>query len=127
MWNHWTARTCHPHHAYVSADPSVQVAGTPFPKPSKPRELAEESISEILSASAAALRVPKDNVKQRGPLRKLFIHAAYRHGWTQPKVLAKICEIQPTSVHWYLTQPEPPGLAAVDLCLGDPRLRRFVE
>ncbi|MEO5968875.1 MAG: hypothetical protein ABIQ95_03025 [Bdellovibrionia bacterium] len=111
-------------HGYVSADPSVRVAGTEFPTPAVSKIWSEESIGEILAASAGALRVPPADVKKQGSLRTLFIHLACRHGWRQPILLSRICGITPRAVHYVLNQPVPKGIEAAELCLGDRRLRR---
>ena len=111
-------------HAYVSGDPSVQVGGTPPPVSAVPKIWAEEGIGEILAAAAGALRVLPSDVRKQGPLRGLFIHLAWRHGWRQPALLARICGMGPRAVHLVLNQVPPAGLEAADLCLGDRRLRR---
>jgi len=64
-----------------------------------------------------------NQVRQRGPLRNLFIHLAYRHGWRRPIFLATICGITPGAVHQALSKGSPKGIEAADLCLGDTRLR----
>ena len=110
-------------HAYVSGDPSVKVTGTVFPVSARPKLWAEESIGEILAASAGALRVFPSDVQKQGPLRSLFIHLAYRHGWRQPRLLSEICGVGLRAVHHTLNQTPPSGLAVADLCLGDRRLR----
>jgi hypothetical protein len=110
-------------HSYVSGDPSVSVSGTPFPKPAVPKKYPEKSIGEILAAAAAALRVSPSQVRERGQLRNLFVHLAYRHGWRRPIFLAEICGVTPGAVHQILYKMSPEGLRAADLCLGDLRLR----
>lgn len=111
-------------HSYVSADPSVQVSGTPPPTPAVSKIWAEESIGEILAASAGALRMSPSEVQKQGVLRSLFIHLACRHGWRQPSLLSRICGITPRAVHLILNRPVPRGIEAAELCLGDCRLRR---
>ena len=110
-------------HGYVSGDPSVRVDGTPYPERTIPGEWAQHSITEILAASAAALRLLHSDVEKSGSLRILFIHSAYRHGWRQPSLLAKICKCSRRSIHRILNDPIPIGIEATDLCLGDSRLR----
>ncbi len=110
-------------HGYVSGDPSVSVTGTPFPKPALPKNFPEKSIGEILAAAAGALRVKPSQVRERGQLRNLFVHLAYRHGWRRPIFLAHICGITPGAVHQILYKISPTGMKAADLCLGDLRLR----
>ncbi len=110
-------------HDYVSGDPSVSVTGTPFPKPAMIKKFPDQSIGEILSAASAALRVMPSQVRERGPLRHLFVHLAYRHGWRRASYLAQICEITPGAVHQILYKGAPAEIEAADLCLGDIRLR----
>ena len=110
-------------HSYVSGDPSVKVEGTAPPKAAIPKIWAEESIGEILAAAAGALRTTPVDVQKQGPLRPLFIHLAYRHGWRQPTLLAEICGVSPRAIQFLLSQPPPSGIHAADLCLGDRRLR----
>ena len=100
------------------------VPGQPPPVSAVPKIWAEEAIGEILAAAAGALRVLPSDVRKQGPLRGLFIHLAWRHGWRQPALLARICGMGPRAVHLVLNQAPPPGLEAADLCLGDRRLRR---
>ena len=111
-------------HSYVSGDPSVDVKGTPFPKAHSPGPLAEKPITEILAASAAALRVEVSDVKKKGELRDLFIQMACRHGWMQRALLAEICEMSLRGVYKSLKRPaSETELGAAELCLGDERLR----
>lgn len=111
-------------HLYVSGDPSVSITGTPFPIPASPKAFPEQSIGEILAAAAGALRKKPSAVQERGPLRPLFIHLAYRHGWRRPIYLAQICQITPGGVHEILNTGRSTGIEAAELCLGDVRLRR---
>ncbi|OFZ81846.1 MAG: hypothetical protein A2583_10580 [Bdellovibrionales bacterium RIFOXYD1_FULL_53_11] len=109
-------------HSYVSGDPSVKVAGTPPPIPASPHVWAEHSITEVLRASAAALRLHPSEVRHRGPLRILFVHMAKRHGWGRIKLLAEFCKITSCAVIKILHYSSPEGIDAADLCLGDVRL-----
>lgn len=111
-------------HHYISSDPSVHVAGTAFPKASIPKTFPEQSIGEILCAASASLRMRPHAVQERGPLRSVFIHLAYRQGWRRPSVLAQICKMTPDGVHRILRQNCPERITAAELCLGDGRLRR---
>ncbi len=105
-------------HDYVSSDPSVKVSGTPPPQTVGSKKWAEEGIGEILSASAAALRVLPSKIRERGPLRPLFIHLANRQGWRQPLLLSQICGISPRAIHFILNQKIPKGIEAAALALG---------
>ena len=110
-------------HTYVSADPSVSVTGTRPPQPAVSKLWPEESIGEILAASAAALQISTSEIQKRGPLRALFIHLACQQGWRQPPLLSQICKITPRAVHSILSHKPPKGIEAAALCLGDQRLR----
>ena len=110
-------------HDYVSSDPSVSVTGTQLPRPTIPKILAEQSIGEILAASAAALRVKTSEIKKKGPLRPLFVHLASLYGWHRPLFLSQICGVIPRSIYFILSHDPPTGIAAAELCLGDQRLR----
>ncbi len=112
-------------HTYVSADPSVRIEGTPPPQSTSPKVFANQSIGDILSAASAALRLPTSSVERKGELRSLFIHLAHRHGWRQIPLLANICKVERRSIYRTLLQPTPKNIEAADLCLGDPRLRKF--
>ncbi|MGK5085480.1 hypothetical protein WDW37_19505 [Bdellovibrionota bacterium FG-1] len=114
-------------HAYVSGDPSVAIEGTAPARAAQPTAWAEHSIGEILKATSAALQTPASEVRQKGPLRTLFIHVAHRFGWKQIRPLAKICHTTPRAIHYTLENPPAPSaLAAAALCLGDARLREKI-
>lgn len=114
-------------HNYVSGDPAVQVSGTPIPRAAESTPFAAQSILDILSASAAALRLHPRDVERRTKLRPLFIHLAARQGWNRPAVLGEICDLTPRAVQYILNASAPAGLDAAALCLGDPRLRHAFD
>ncbi len=109
-------------HRYVSSDPAVHVSGSPLPTAVGQIKWAAYPIFSVLVAAASALRVPISDVKQRRPLRSLFVHLAAQQGWRQPTLLAEICGIGPGGIRKILRQPKPLGVGAAALCLGDPRL-----
>lgn len=121
-------------HAYVSGDPSVAVAGTPFPKSAPARTLAQEGIREILEAAAAALRAPVSDVQKTSELRKLFVTFSHRQAWRQTHVLAQICKANPRTIQYIVQNSRialdskniQQALSAAALCLGDGRLRNGV-
>ncbi len=112
-------------HPYVSGDPAVRVEGTPLPASATMADLSEYSLGTILSASAAALRLPVTAIQGRGPLRSMFIHLAVRHGWYRPKRLAGVCGLSERAVYHIAHQPEPSQIGVAELCLGDERLRKL--
>jgi len=113
-------------HNYVSSDPSVCVTGTSFPQVAVKREIPEESLGQILRASAAALRMHPLKIKSIGPLRLLFIHLAQRQGWKNPTALAEVCGLTSRGVRKILHKSMPQEIDAAILCLGDQRFTHFV-
>lgn len=112
-------------HAYVSGDPSVAIQGTPPPFAAIPKQMTEEPIRHIISAAAAALRVPSAEITKEGPLRNLFIQLAYRQGWQQTALLAKITGMSQQGLRGNIRRQPRIDLKAAALCLGDVRLRRL--
>ncbi len=55
------------HHAYVSADPTVDVEGAPLPIPALPGELTRWSLERIQLAAVAAHRAHPDDARRSGP------------------------------------------------------------
>ncbi len=111
------------HHAYVSADPSTRVDGTPMPTPAQPDALSGASLRSIALAVASATRSPVDAIRRRGTARGLFVALACEHGWDHPEKLAAICRCRPRLVRELVTHVDPQALAAARLCLGDARLQ----
>jgi hypothetical protein len=111
------------HHAYVSADPHAEVAGTPFPLAAPSTRLSVLSLREIIEAVMAATRAPVSALEQRGPTRSLFVALAYEQAWDDPERLAAVCSCRPRTIRSLARLPAPLGLAAARLCLGDARLR----
>ena len=109
------------HHAYVAADPTVQVAGTPPPRAAPGRESPVVPLEAVAAAAAAALRLPPDAVGTRAAGRRLFVHLARHQGWRESGVLAKRCRVLPRQIRRLWGQPAQ-GLDAARLCLGDRRL-----
>lgn len=114
-------------HAYVSGDPSVAVEGTPAPLTASSKLIPEESIITILEAAAASLKLPVSDVRRKTLLRPMFIHLAKRQGWSDTRVIAKLCNTTPRAVQYALNQKIPHGLNAAALCLGDKRLQRHPD
>lgn len=111
-------------HAYVSGDPTCDVAGTPVPTPACPTEAPIWSLGRIVAAAAAATRALTGAVRARGPTRRLFIQLAWTHGWCHRATLARACGITPQAVCQLRSGTEPQAITAGDLCLGDDRLLR---
>jgi len=113
------------HHAYVSADPSTHVGGTPMPAAARPSALSSVGLRAIALAVAAATRSPVDAIRRRGPVRALFIALAYEHGWDHPEKLAEVCRCRPRLVRELVPRVEAHALDAARLCLGDARLQQL--
>jgi hypothetical protein len=108
-------------HAYVSGDPTVNVAGTPPPRPAPARVAPVVPLEAVAVAAAAALRLPPTAVATRADARRLFVHLARHQGWVDTHLLAERCGLTTWQVRHAARQPEP-GLLAARMCLGDARL-----
>ena len=111
-------------HGYVSADPSASVEGTPLPVPTEAGPSVLYTLDHVAAAALAASReAPGALQRRKGPSRRLFLHFARRQGWTNAATLARALGVSREAVRRQLAQPEPPGLDAAAMCLGDARLR----
>jgi len=73
------------------------------------RSPTSKGAGEVVQRGAAGIA---SDVRKQGLLRGLFIHLAWRHGWRQPALLARICGMGPRAVHLALSQAPPAGLEA---------------
>lgn len=112
-------------HRYVSSDPSVAVAGTPFPQPAQPTGVAAHPLDMLIAAAAAATRGTPDGIRRRSATRALFLQLAAEQGWDDATRLAALCGISSRSVQRRRLHERDAALAAGRLCLGDPRLRAW--
>ncbi len=110
------------HHAYVSGDPSVAVAGTP--PPAAAGEVSGVTLERVAWAAVASVRGELGDLQRKVPARKLFLQLAGRHGWTNRSQLAARCGLTPGAVARALRAPDAPGLEAAEVCLADDRLQR---
>lgn len=110
------------HHAYVSADPSARVDGTPFPVAAAQTAMPAFALRAIAEASAAALRVPLAAVRDRSEARALFIALAFDQGWTHVARLAAACGCGRHAIRRRAADIDAAALDAARLCLGDARL-----
>jgi hypothetical protein len=117
------------HHAYVSGDPTTQVAGTP-PVPSRPPAARPDAgptalLGTLIAAASAALRVHPSTVVRRTPARHLFVALAWRQGWRDARLVGQHCGLEPEAVHRLASVPCPAlSLDAGLVCLADARLRQ---
>ena len=103
-------------HAYVSGDPSVQVAGTPFPTLAPARRIAAVPLDVVRRAALAA--TPWSRGSER--LRAIVVLAQHQ-GWFDANVVAEACGVTPQAVRHLRRGGEPTAPAL--LCLGDARLQ----
>ena len=112
------------YHAYVSSDPSVDVRGTPPPRPAPHCDVPQFTLADVMGAVQSAIREPFEAVQHRGQARALFIHLALSQGWRDLKLLARISGASLWTVRRILERPiAPEVLRAGLLCLNDARLR----
>jgi hypothetical protein len=110
-------------HCYVSSDPHVRVNGTPLPT-GAPASLARSgSLADVVSATLAATRGSVDELRRRGTVRTVVVGLAYRQGWRDAELLARLCDTHPNSIPRLAKHCPPSWLHAAALCLGDVRLR----
>ncbi len=121
QWNGFVAR----HPAYVSADPHVDVAGTPLPVAAVSTVVPVVDLGRIARAVAATLRQPLVAIRQVGAARRLLVTLAIDQGWTAPTKLAELCACSTRTIRRLARDPDLAALAAARLCLGDARLRRL--
>jgi hypothetical protein len=114
------------YHRYVSADPSVHVAGTPVPRPALAAEIATVPLGRIVSAVAAAMRVRPEAIREIGQARDLFVGLAREQGWRAWDRLASACACTTRAIRKIADRIDPAALAPARLCLGDARLRQGV-
>ncbi len=110
------------HHAYVSADPSVDPRGTPPPSPAPSRDAPEIGLRSIADAAVSAVRGGPESWRSHGPARDLFVELAVHQGWRNLSVLARLLGMTPQGVRM-IARHSRTGLEAAALCLGDARLR----
>lgn len=111
------------YHAYVSSDPSVDVRGTPPPRPALVCDVPQFTLADVMRAVQSATRKPPEAVQRRGLARSLFLHLAVSQGWCDRKLLARATGASLRTVKRTLTRPlAPEVLRAGLLCLNDARL-----
>ncbi len=117
------------HHAYVSADPSTLISGTPLPHPVSLDEVQTKPLKDIYLAAVAATRSSLSDIRRRSPARRLFLALALRQGWTNHRLIAQICKMSPRAVREFSRRPvlSDADLAAGLLCLGDQRLTAYLQ
>jgi hypothetical protein len=105
-------------HSYVSADPSVDVRGSPFPCEAKQTIISRFPLEHIMAASIAA--TPLAGV--RGLRRRTFVALAHDQGWHDHVQLARAAGIQGDSASRISREVPRKAFRAAAICLGDDRL-----
>ncbi|HEY3353820.1 MAG TPA: hypothetical protein VGQ83_11270 [Polyangia bacterium] len=115
------------HHAYVSADPTVSVIGSPPPRAVAPSPSATLPLARLAAAAAAATRSALAAVRSRSVARHLFVQLAVRDGWRNVGAIAEVCGITPRAVRLLRAAPvDPAALTAAARCAGDDRLLGYL-
>jgi hypothetical protein len=114
------------HHAFVSADRAVCVAGTAVPRRTPPSAFGTRPLPRLAAAAAAATRSTLACLEARTQARHLFVLLAQRDGWGDTHAIAAWCQITPRAVRALRRPLEPTVLAAGVLCAGDDRLVRYL-
>ena len=111
-------------HNYVSMDSSVDVRGTPLPRPATPCELAEIPFRNLIWAVASCTRTQPEAVTRPGLPRTLLVHLALVLGWRDPRLLTRVIRTTERSVRRIAAAPlDSNVLRAALLCAGDARLQ----
>ncbi|HMR11126.1 MAG TPA: hypothetical protein PKA88_35345 [Polyangiaceae bacterium] len=106
-------------HGYVSADPTVAVAGTPLPHPALPCAIARVPLADLIAAVRAA--TPWSSTTQK---RQVFTTLADNMGWRDVGYNAQAIGVHPDTIRRLRRAPASSrALAPALLCLGDARLR----
>ncbi|MFH1466844.1 MAG: hypothetical protein ABIO70_20845 [Pseudomonadota bacterium] len=111
-------------HHYISADHSVDPAGTPLPLP-RP-DAGPPGWSALVAVTSAVTRTPADHLPSPGPGRQLLIAAARALGGLSAARIGARLGLSRQTVH---REPSvgPDQLALVARALGDPRFPALVD
>jgi hypothetical protein len=104
-------------HAYVSGDPSVDVAGTPFPSPAVRRDWPSVPLDRIVLAGLSA--TPWSPASER---RERIVELAVSQGWRDSRVIARALGVTERAVRRIRARADDEASRAALLCLGDARL-----
>lgn len=109
-------------HAYVSADPHVDVSGTPPPASPPADAVARVPLHTIADATALAWHADTGILRRRGAPRHAFVAFARHHGWP-PARIAEIAGCSLRTVRRLAARAgEPRAMRAIAICATDPRL-----
>lgn len=108
-------------HDYVTADHTVAVDGTPFPRPAVGQLLPCQSLDALVLAVSASLRSHPRILWRRGPARRMFVALAGNQAWRDTKALAACCRITPRAIRYLHEGGNDTPIASALVCLGDGR------
>jgi hypothetical protein len=104
-------------HAWVSADGTVDVAGTPRCRSSRGQRW---TLEQVLAGVSAVTRTPVDAPLRRGPTRSLFLRAARTLTDVGARELARFAGVSHSAVLAHAPGAER-DVRLVARVLGDPR------
>ena len=112
-------------HRYVTRDDHVSRQAYELPQAPASSPLPDRSLDAIVTAALVSTRAPVEALRRRGPAREVFLGLARRQGWRQRAELAKICDVDPSTVSRIARRADPELIERAALCLH-PRLQRSV-
>lgn len=110
-------------HRYVTRDEYVAPHAYELPHAPASSPLPDRPLDEIVAASLVSTRAPMEALRQRGPTREAFLGLARRQGWRQRAELAKICDVDPSTVSRIARRADEQLIERAAMCLH-PRLQR---
>lgn len=114
-------------HEYVAREDGILLDARALPTPAAPTPFAAYPLEAVADAVAQSMRARVTDIRQRGPVRDLFLVVAPLVGWTSSSLLARYCDVTPRSVQRSFLRPPPVAIEAALLCLGAGDIRRDVR
>lgn len=108
-------------HEYVSGDPSVDIASTPYPVAAAAQPVPVVPLADIAAAARSA--APRSAPGRRA----LIVLLAYHQGWRDARMIAQVAGITPGQVRRLRKRPATTLLRVGALHLGDARLRHVPD
>jgi REP element-mobilizing transposase RayT len=109
-------------HHYVSADPSVDVRGTPLPRALEIRRGSVPDLDTVVAAVAAATRLPPQSALSTPRTRRLALSLAVGTGWDDSRVLCEYFGVSRYTVSRTTGLLDGAAMESLLLVLGDDRL-----
>jgi hypothetical protein len=107
--------------SYVASDVRFVPNGSPMPAVIGVEPRCHATIDALELAVAAAMRIPRAEVRKRAAARQLVVALARSAGWSNGAQLGRALEMSRQAIAGMREVP-PQWLAAASLCLADPRL-----